>query len=152
MDVTIMGFNEDWWAAHWWLLFPIFGFLMAFYSMWLQHRRSRDWMEVMKTYAQQGKEPPASMTPPGDAWGNPWDGRRGGFYYGMRRWPFFDVRRGIFFGVLAGAFYYLYQHNPAQNDGFGIAAIILGALAIGYIVMALIPRPKADEPPRPDGK
>lgn len=145
MDITIMGFDEGWWASHWWLIFPMFGFLIAFYSMWLQHRRSRDWMEVMKTYAQQGKEPPASMTGMQGDWR--WN------YYSMRRTPYWEARRGIILGVLAGAFYYLYYTNPIRNDGFGIAAIICGALAIGFLLISLFPRPRMDlPPPPPNGK
>jgi hypothetical protein len=150
-DIATMGFDADWWAAHWWLMFPIFGFFMMFYSMWLHHRRQRTWMEVMKTYAAQGKEPPANIANAAmtDSWGN--SPRYNSFYSG-RRLPFFDVRRGIFFAVLAGAFGYLYYHDPIRNDGFGIAAVIIGALAVAYLLIALIPRPKMDEPPKPNGQ
>lgn len=151
MDVTIMGFDETWWEAHWWLLFPILGFGIAFFSIWLGHRRQQAWMEVMKSYAAQGKEPPASIAHAAmsDEWGN---AARYSGYWSYRRTPYWEARRGIILGVLAGAFYYLYYTNPIRNDGFGIAAIICGALAIGFLFVSLLPRPRMDVPPKPDGK
>jgi hypothetical protein len=136
------GFDEGWWASHWWLLFPILGFAVAFYSMWLQHRRSRDWLELMKTYAQQGKEPPASLT--NVATGGDWNWNHR--YHGDRS-RFGDFRRAIILGVLAGAFGYLYYYRPEHNDGFGIAAVILGALAVGFLLMAMFRPRSADVPP-----
>ena len=149
--LTAIAFDDVWWEHHWWLLFPILGFGIAFFSIWLQHRRARDWMSLMRTYAEQGKEPPSSiagMTP--DGWGNQWGGRHA-YYYG-RRMPLFDLRRGIFFAVLSGAFFYLYYYRPEHNEGFGIAAVIVGALALGWILISLLPRPRMDDPPRSDGK
>jgi hypothetical protein len=54
--------DEGWLASHWYLLFPILGFAIAFYAITLQHRRSRALTEVMRAYAQSGKEPPAALT------------------------------------------------------------------------------------------
>ena len=138
-----IAFDADWWARHWWLMFPIFGFIVAFYSMWLQHRRSRDWLALMRTYAEQGKEPPASLANLASSGDMRW-GAASSHYW--RRSPLLDVRRAIFMGVLSGAFAYLYYHDPIRNDGFGIAAVILGALALGYLLMAPF-RSKSDDTP-----
>lgn len=60
-----MGFDiavgAEWIAKHWYLLFPILGFAVAFFAIYLQHRRARAVMEVVRTYAESGKEPPASL-------------------------------------------------------------------------------------------
>jgi hypothetical protein len=143
------GFDEGWFASHWWLLFPILGFAIAFYSMWLEHRRKRDWLDLMKTYAQQGKEPPATLTNAAAAGDWNWGGSHSQ-YRGSR---FHDVRRAIFMGVLAGAFGYLYYFRPEHNEGFGIAAVVLGALAVGFLLMSIF-RPRSADlpPPRSDGR
>jgi hypothetical protein len=122
-------------------MFPILGFAIAFYSMWLEHRRKRDWLDLMKTYAQQGKEPPASLANVAAAGDWRW---HAGTYRGSRFW---DFRRAIFMGALAGAFGYLYYFRPAHNEGFGIAAVILGALAVGFLLMSILRPKSADNPP-----
>lgn len=140
-----IGFDADWWAKHWWLMFPILGFGIAFFSMWLQHRRSRDWLELMKTYAQQGKEPPASLTNAASSGDWNWNHRP---YYSYRGTRFWDFRRAIFLGVLAGAFGYLYYYRPEHNEGFATAAVILGALSVAFLLMSLF-RPRSADPPPP---
>lgn len=140
------GFDEGWWASHWWLLFPILGFVMVFYSMWLEHRRKRDWMDVIKSYAAQGKEPPASLTQASGM-----DLRSQWHTNGQRHSRYYDLRRAIFLGVLGGTFALLHYYGTMNSRGFGIAAIVLGALAAGFLLMALVPRPRSDTPPKTNG-
>lgn len=56
-----VAFDAAWFAKHWYLLFPILGFAVAFFAIFLQHRRARAAMAVIRAYAEQGKEPPASL-------------------------------------------------------------------------------------------
>jgi hypothetical protein len=142
-----VAFDAQWFAKHWWLLFPILGFAVAFYSMYLDHRRKRGWMDLMRTYAEQGKEPPANLTNAATSGDWHWNGPPA--YHGRSR--FWDVRRAIFLGVLAGAFALLHYYGSMNTRGFGIAAIVLGALAAGFLLMALIPRPRSDAPPKTNG-
>jgi hypothetical protein len=151
MDITAMGFDADWLADHWWLMFPLFGFIMMFWSMWMQAHRSRDWMRLMRTYAEQGKEPPASLaTPPGDSWGNAWGGR---YDSSRRTGPYFDGRRAIVFAAIAAGCAFAYYRNPAANEAFLLVAVIVGALAIGYMLVSIIrPAPGSLPPAKPDDK
>jgi hypothetical protein len=141
-----VAFDAAWWAKHWWLLFPILGFAIAFYSLYLDHRRKRGWMDLMRTYAQQGKEPPASLTNAATSGDWQWHGPPAHYGHSGR---FSDVRRAIILGVLAAAFGYLYVHNADTNSGFGIAAVVLGALAVGFLIIAIVRPRSADGPPPP---
>lgn len=56
------------WADHWWLIIILAVFAMPIISImlrpideYLRYRRRRDAMEVLKVYAQQGKEPPPEV-------------------------------------------------------------------------------------------
>lgn len=51
----------DLFDQYWWLIFPIFGMTMGFWGMVSNERRSRSMMEVMKSYVEQGKEPPPDL-------------------------------------------------------------------------------------------
>jgi len=89
------GFG-DFVFGFWWLIFPLMGFVFGGYSMFLQHQRSKQAMEVLKAYAQQGKDPPpevmAAVTgvhtgvtppPPGAPYpGNPYNSPYGPGYGG----------------------------------------------------------------------
>ena len=48
---------EYWCWSFWWLIFQIGGIAMGAFAMWLGYRRSRDTMDLMKTYPARGKEP-----------------------------------------------------------------------------------------------
>jgi hypothetical protein len=57
-----MGFDEVWFASHWWLAFPVLGLMLASWSMWLHHRRHKMWLEVMRAYTASGRVPPPNFT------------------------------------------------------------------------------------------
>jgi hypothetical protein len=46
-----------WFFSFWWLIFPIMGFGMGAFGMWMRYLRHRQTIELMKTYAAQGKDP-----------------------------------------------------------------------------------------------
>lgn len=45
----------------WWLIFPIFGMLMAVWGMIQSDNRSRQVISLIKSYTDQGKEPPPEL-------------------------------------------------------------------------------------------
>jgi hypothetical protein len=49
--------SHDWFWSFWWLIFPIMGFLLAAFRMWMRFRAYRVRMELFKTYAAQGRSP-----------------------------------------------------------------------------------------------
>ncbi len=52
---------EDLFRDYWWLIFPIFGMAMAIYGMAQDEQRTRARLDLIKSYVDQGKEPPAEL-------------------------------------------------------------------------------------------
>ena len=76
-------------SSYWWLLFPIGFFVFGAWDRWLAYKRSRDHLDLLKHYAQQGKDPPPELVRnvsddmPGEAPG----GYPPGYGYGGYWWP-----------------------------------------------------------------
>jgi hypothetical protein len=138
--------------AYWWLIFPIMGFLFGGFGMWMNYRAHRDRMDLMRTYAAQGKDPAEiarilqidAATRP-DPWNDPtgaswgmgpgWRYGRWGYWGPMREW-----RRFIVFLCLAVGFGVAsrYADLPGTEHAFVLVAIIMGVLAFGSLVFAVL--------------
>ena len=137
--------------SFWWLIFPLMGFVFGGFGMWMNYRAQRDRMELLRTYAAQGKDP-AEMAkilaadnavngPPGDpnGWYGPgyWHPRYGrwGWWGPMREW-----RRFIVFICLAVGFGVASQYAewPGTEHAFVLVAIIMGVLALGSLAFAIL--------------
>jgi hypothetical protein len=46
---------------YWWLAFPLAWGLAALWQSWLRHVRARQGLQVIKSYLDQGKEPPPDL-------------------------------------------------------------------------------------------
>jgi hypothetical protein len=132
--------------SFWWLIFPIMGFLLGAFGMWMSYRAHRDKMELMKTLIQQGKDPAelAKMMGPGgpgldfDPWQDTWGERR---RHRWRAWgPMREWRRFVLLACLAAGFWLAGQYAdwPGTEQPFTLAAIILGVMAAGSGAMAII--------------
>ncbi len=45
----------------WWLIFPLSGIVFGAFQRWLAYRARRDTLDLIKTYAAAGHEPPAAL-------------------------------------------------------------------------------------------
>jgi len=138
---------------------PDHGLRVRAFGMWMNYRAHRDRMDLMKTYVAQGKDPaeiakvlgePGMGPGPGmDPYWGGYPGRygRGGWggwgpgwggYWG--RWgPYREWRRFIVFVCLAVGFGIASQYGPPGADGaFTLVAIIMGVLAIGSFLFAIL--------------
>lgn len=52
---------EDFFSAYWWLLFPLAFFIAAGWSSFMRYKRTQAKIDLLKTYAASGKEPPAEL-------------------------------------------------------------------------------------------
>ncbi len=52
---------ENLFHAYWWLLFPVLGMAMGFYAIHSDFKHKRDLLGLVKSYVDQGKEPPQSL-------------------------------------------------------------------------------------------
>ena len=49
------------WMRFWWLIFPLMWFVFGILRMLLCHRHRRDTLELLRTYATQGRELPPEL-------------------------------------------------------------------------------------------
>src|SRR5436190_21000478 len=52
---------ESFFFSFWWLLFPLGFFIFGAWDRWLSYQRSRDRLELLRTYTAQGKDPPPEL-------------------------------------------------------------------------------------------
>lgn len=117
---------EDLVHSYWWVIFPVLGMIMGFYAMIAQFRHKNEMLKLVKSYVDQGKEPPANLIDKLDGDSDDY-GEKGG----SGGWTSVVV-----FGALAAAFgYFGYTEGHkvfiALSIGFGIAAV--GTLIITII-------------------
>lgn len=139
-----MNFETLFWSF-WWLIFPIGGMLMGLFAMMAHYNHRKEALRIIKSYADQGKEPPAALL---DALKSDEDRAYDHGYYGRRRWRrhyyVWGFGRFVPFAALAAGFGWFgyYGGGPsvftALAVAFGIAA---AAMLLGSII-SLMTRPR----------
>ncbi|MGN6208292.1 hypothetical protein [Asticcacaulis sp.] len=118
----------DLFNSYWWLIFPIFGMGMGLVAMLGHFRHRSETLKLIKTYADQGKEPPAALL---EALRS--DEDRAYNCRGGRRSHWSQV---VVFGALAAAFGYFGYYGEGGSIfislaiGFGIATAALLVISI----------------------
>ncbi|WP_291838139.1 hypothetical protein [Brevundimonas sp.] len=127
---------ENFFYQFWWLLFPI-GFMLAgAFNSLLGYRRQRDALNLLKTYAEKGQEPPEALLKvlqrPLDEDG--WDGKSPGNRQPTNYWSLF----GLFTALSIGFFGASYLTNMDGDSGaFTVVSFVMGAVAIWALISAL---------------
>lgn len=132
--------------SFWWLIFPISGFIFGGFGMWLNYRRHKDHMDLLKSYADKGKEPPPEVLKAAapDPLDDPYN--YGGYGYYGRRWryrgPYWEWRRVFLFGALAAGFGYAGFVDRSFSFGsahaFQLVAVIMGVMFAGSLMFAIL--------------
>lgn len=138
--------------SYWWLIFPIGFFVFGAWDRWLDYRRSKDRLELLRSYASQGKDPPPELVralrleeedDEDDAYGD-YDryGRRRRRRLARRYWrgsPYWAWRTAIVTGAVAMGFWLAAEYSGLSDvEGmFRLVAIILTCVAAGHAVAAL---------------
>jgi hypothetical protein len=136
---------EDLFRSFWWLIFPLSWFVFGGYQSWLSYKANRDTLDLIKTYAAAGREPPPELLAKlskrwndgdenDDDYGHDRPRRR--HRYRARSW--YQV---VLFACLGAGFTYasvtdLYEAGPA----FLIVAFVMGALSLASAVSILVDR------------
>jgi hypothetical protein len=128
--MTFAEFFRDFW----WLMFPIFGMGMAVMGMFQDDRRSQKTMDLIKSYIDQGKEPPpellklATQDADSASWRDSGQPSRG--------WSF------VVFAALAAGFGTGYYFVRAEDWAFAflIAAVATGVMAVGALFILVFGR------------
>lgn len=130
---------EDLFRSYWWLLFPLGWFIFGGFNSLLNYRRHSDALDLIKTYAAKGEQPPEALLKVLD---QPIDGRRSDYPVSsgsrMNDGNWFSV---VLFGVMSVGFAYAsYTDMYGAGDAFLIVAFVLGALCLASLVSALLGR------------
>ncbi len=138
---------EGFFFSFWWLIFPVGGMLMGLFAMIGHYNHRKDTLRILKSYADQGKDPPAGLL---EALKSDEERAMDYGYYGRRRWR---RHRGygwggfgpfVPFAALAAGFGYFGYYGGGGGVftslamAFGVAAVFM---LVGGII-SLITRPK----------
>lgn len=127
----------DLFRNYWWLLFPLFWFVAAGWGSLMRYKRTQAKIDLLKTYAASGKEPPAELIASLDA-PDPSDGDDSG--YGGERY-----RGGgraflvILFAGLAAVFAYTGYSGwiGGVDTELYFVAMIMGVLSLAFLASSL---------------
>jgi Flp pilus assembly protein TadB len=124
---------EELFRDFWWLMFPIFGMAMAFTGMSQSERRAKTMIDLLKTYTDQGKEPPPELlrmaaqslddgvnTPATRQQSNAWS---------------FVVFAALSAGFTVG---WWFIRDEGYAFAFLIVAVTMGVLAVGALLILLL--------------
>lgn len=122
---------------YWWIIFPIFGMGMAVLGMIDSSRRTRQMMDLMKTYAEQGKDPPPELVRALNvqmAYNNDTNSSP------TSRWW-----TALVFTALAAAFAVAtwYTKTEDYHWAFLMVTVLFSVFAVGAILIAVASRPKS---------
>ena len=134
----------DLFRSYWWLLFPLAFFLAQGWSSFMRYKRTKAKIELLKTYAAAGKEPPSDLVASIDMdtdrddrhdWTSDGENEGGG---GGNAFLVF------LFAGLAGVFAYAGWSGLIGDvrEEFYFIAMILGVLAVAFMASAVFRRRK----------
>lgn len=138
------------WERYWWLIFPVGAFVFGAWSRWLDYRRSRDSLDLIKTLAAQGKDIPPELLREarGDAFdpetaafaGDRYARRAARRYYRWRHAPYWRWRAAIVTGAVAAGFWAAARYSGVveAEGAFRVVAIVLTCVAGANLLLAVL--------------
>lgn len=135
--------SEDLFRQFWWLIFPLSWFVFGAYQSWLSYRANRETLDLIKTYAAAGREPPAELLARLDKRFNAEDEEE---EFAPRRRRRYRVReRGLYqvvlFGIMCMGFGYAAVTDMyGEGQAFTIVAFVMAALSAASLVHVLFDR------------
>lgn len=111
--------------SYWWLIIVVLGMGFGLAKTWLAHKRANRGLDILKSYVDQGKEPPPELM---QYLRRPAGNRQGG--------PGSSIFLTILFAGMAAAFTWV-AINEGDRDVYFVV-IIMAALALGFLAKALV--------------
>ena len=141
---------EDLFSSYWWLIFPIGFFIFGAWDRWLAYKRSQDRLDLLRSYTNQGKDPPPELLRTLQREEDEEDeaslydhvGRRMHRRFHRRYWrygPYWAWRTAVITGAVAAGFWFAseYADLPGIDWPFRLVAVIMTCVAVGHAVVAL---------------
>ena len=136
-----MDHDFYWGFSHfWWLIFPLFWMVIVLAWGWSRHSRANRALDIIKSYADQGKDPPPELMKSLQGGTDGYCGWGGGWRYS----PEGRLQRAIVFTALAIAFGVLtfwYRDDSSRwhhHSGLFVPTIIFAALAFSNFLTLLL--------------
>jgi len=127
--------------SFWWLLFPLGFFIAQGWGSFMRYKRAQSKIELLKTYAAAGKEPPADLVAALDVdrhggRGGHDDEESGGYGKGG------GVFLVVLFSGLSAVFAFVGHEGWLGGDDTSMyfVALILGVLALAFLASSLFGR------------
>jgi hypothetical protein len=115
----------------WWLIFPVMSFAFAGLNRWMRYKRQHDAIELLRTYAANGREPPPEVLNLVVGTSSCGSEGGGGGRHLQGLWG-----ATFILGSLAAGFF-IANKSVASDGGFAIVGVILGSLSIGMLLYAV---------------
>lgn len=132
---------EDLFRSYWWLLFPLAWFVIGGFTSFLNYRRQKETLNLLRTYAEKGQEPPEALL---KVLNRPIDSDTeffGGAYDAPSKRNEGNWFSVVLFGLMAAGFGYAsYTDMYGAGEAFLIVTFVLGALSVACLVSALMNR------------
>ncbi|PZO38809.1 MAG: hypothetical protein DCE92_05335 [Alphaproteobacteria bacterium] len=127
----------DLFSSFWWVLFPLAAFAFAGLGMFLRYKRQKAILDVIRSYVENGREPPASLLAQIetlDEGQSGWmSGGQGCGRTPTNYWSLFGL-----FAMMAGGFGIAALMGVDGGSGaFVIVAMTMGAVAVWALICAL---------------
>lgn len=129
---------EHLFSSYWWLMFPIFWMVMSVWRMLSGERRTSAIMRTIRTYVEQGKEPPPELLKLASR--VDWDEEREerdpnapAPPRSSNAWSF------ITFAAISAGFGTGYYLNQTEDWAFAflIVAVVMGVMAVGALAILI---------------
>lgn len=126
---------EDLFRQFWWLIFPVMGMVYGLVGMLQEQRAQTRALDLLRTYAEQGKDPPPEVLKALSQSAAPGEKSM----LGVRQerlsgawWTFF-----VFIALTAGFGTGIGVFDENARSAFTVVTVVMGILACGALVMAL---------------
>jgi len=128
--------SEHLFRDFWWLLFPLSWFVLGAFRSWMSYRESRETLDLIKTYAASGREPPPELFARLESRRcDDDDDRRRPRRYRRRERGLYQV---VLFGIMCAGFGYAAATDMyGEGQAFTIVAFVMAALSAASLVHVL---------------
>ena len=129
MGTTTM---EDLFHSYWWLIFPIWGIAMGSWHSFAHYRRQKGMLDLIRTYAQKGEQPPEALLAALTA---DEDGNQPGYRSPAHYWSLFGLFLVLAVGFGVGGYAYDFE---GVGWPFCVVGRVIGGVANRALINALL--------------